>query len=81
MFQAREETGSLVVKALLSQPEGDDVTVTVEDGERLAMLEDSRPVVRPRRGQDVELVLNLDDVFHGIAALKRWAVELRGRPR
>src|SRR5579864_3029192 len=62
--KSREVSGAAVVETLLADSDPFNVTQAVEDGEGLAVLEHARAIVRQRRcGQDVELILYLDDVF------------------
>ncbi len=58
-------TGAFVIQALLAGAKDADVAVQVEHRERVAVLKDCRALANARRsGQDVELVLDLNHVFH-----------------
>src|SRR5205814_562606 len=74
--QAREMPRPLVIQPLLARAEHPDVPAQIEDREGIAVLQDGRALTGPRGGgQDVELILNLDDVFH----LVRRRGDLEGR--
>ena len=45
-IEARQVARALVVQALLAEAAGRDVAVVIEDGERVAVLEHARPLVR-----------------------------------
>src|SRR5579864_2197215 len=62
--KSREISGAAVIETLLADSDALNVTQAVEYGEGLAVLEHTRAIIRQRRcGQDVELILYLDDVF------------------
>ena len=55
----------MVIQPLFTVPEHAEVAVQVEQSEGVAVLEHGRALARARGGrQDVELILNLDYVFH-----------------
>src|SRR6185437_6811273 len=66
--ELREESRVVMVKPERPAAEFLDVTEAVEDRERIALLQHAGAIVHAaRRGQDVELVVDLDDVFgHGL---------------
>jgi hypothetical protein len=56
--------GSSVVKTLLSEADRLKVAQTVHDRKSFAVLQHTRTVIRQRRsGEDIKLILNLDDIF------------------
>src|SRR3990170_4823496 len=58
--QAGEESSSAVVEALLAHADRFDVAPSVEDGERLAVLQDAVALVRRRAGgKDVVAAVDL----------------------
>src|SRR5580765_2340982 len=59
--KSRQITRALVIQALLTQPDRGDIACVVEDRERIAVLENRRPLRRLRRCEDVELILDLYD--------------------
>ena len=61
--KSREVPRVLVIEPLLARPERADVARVVEHGKRVVMLEDRGPLRRlGGGGEDIELVLDLDDV-------------------
>jgi hypothetical protein len=62
-LEPREKPGPLVINALFPEADGAAVAVAVEDGERLAVLEDAHAVLGGGGGrQNVVLVFDLDNV-------------------
>ena len=67
--ERREISRPLVIQPLLSGTEGADVAAQIEDGEGVIVLQDGSALRRARRGREnVELILNLDQIFHGYAS-------------
>src|SRR5262249_34509870 len=63
--EPRQVAGAFVVQPLFATAERRDVAVQVEDGKRVALLQHGAPLARQRGGgEDVVLVLNLNDIFH-----------------
>ena len=66
----RQEARSVVEQAVRAQTERAHVAKTIEDGEGVAVLEDARTVgIHGRTGENVELVVYLDDVAHRSTAM------------
>ena len=64
----------MVIQPLFTGPEHADVAVQVEQSEGVAVLEHRRALASARGGrQDVELILNLDYVFHDASVSKAIA--------
>ena len=63
--KSRQVARSLVVEALLAGAEHADIAVQREDRERVGVLQHRRPLADARGGcQDVELIVDLNYVFH-----------------
>src|SRR6185503_5702003 len=63
--KSRQVARSLVVEALLAGSEHADIAVQSEDRERVGVLQHRRPLADARGGcQDVELIVDLNYVFH-----------------
>jgi hypothetical protein len=59
-------------RPLLAEPDGLDVAVAVEHGERVAVLQDSSTVVGEAGGrEDVVAIVKADDVVHRDIPLSR----------
>lgn len=72
--QPRDVARALVIEALLSRAVHPDVAVQIEHGEGVAVLQHRIAFARARRGgQDVELVLDLNYVFHATSC---WSPRL-----
>jgi hypothetical protein len=60
-----------VVQPLLTEADPLDIAKAIEDGKRIAMFEHAAVLIHPRRrGQDVKLVLNSNDLFHACLVVR-----------
>jgi hypothetical protein len=65
--QPAEKPCPLVIQSLLAQARRLNVAITVEYGERVALLEYARLLVNARGGgEDVKPVVDLDDLFRRV---------------
>ena len=79
--EARQVPGVFVIQPLLSGAERANVARVVEDRKGVVVFEDRGPLGRFRSGrEDIELVLNLDDVFHVTPAIGRRRRSARSLP-
>ena len=63
--ESREVPGPFVIQPLLAGAERADVAGQIEEREGVAVLQDRAAIAGARRrGEDVELILNLDQIFH-----------------
>src|SRR5215210_5297607 len=63
--KSRKVTGALVIKALIRFAERAHITIQIEHGEAVAVLQNRNALRQPRYlREDVVLILELNDVFH-----------------
>jgi hypothetical protein len=70
-----KKTGALMIEALRARNDLVDVTVAIEDGERLSVFQHFHAVLGQRgRREDVELIVPADDLAHQRVSLKTSAL-------